>query len=121
MSFIRLRFSAAHDDVVAAVEAARVPVRGPSGRIYVLHDDGQVTQHPTPAQASFALTARPGSELLVWLVAGSAVATVVAREEAVVVCRFDLAGASDDERAAAAAAVDLLIDGLKDVDVDAQL
>jgi hypothetical protein len=121
MSFIRLRFRAEHDDVVGAVEAARLPVRGPSGRIYVLHDDGQVTQHPTAAQASFALSARPGSELLVWLVAGSAVATVVVREETRLVCRFDLAGASDDERAAAAAAVDVLLDGLADVELDAVL
>lgn len=121
MSFIRLRFTTAHDDVVVAVQEARLPLRGPSGRIYVLHDDGQVTQHPTAAQASYALTARPGSELLVWLVEGSAVATVVVREETRLVCRFDLHGASPEEQQAAAAAIDLLIDALPDVDVDAQL
>lgn len=124
MSFIRLRFSTAHDDVVVAVQEARLPIRGPSGRIYVLHDDGQVTQHPTAAQASYALTARTGSELLVWLVAGSAVATVIAREETRLVCHFDLAGASADEQQAAAAALRLVIDALPpsaEVDVDAQL
>ncbi len=121
MSFIRLRFTTSHEDVVVAVQEARLPLRGPSGRIYVLHEDGQVTQHPTAAQASFALTARPGAELLLWLVEGSAVATVVVREETRVVCHFDLKGASLEEQSAAAAAIDLLLDGLVDVDVDAQL
>ena len=130
MSFIRLRLrldddDVAADDLVAAVEAARLPLRGPSGRIYVLHDDGVVTQHPTAAQAWFALSKKPGSELLTWLVEGSAVATRLAREETWLVCHFDLEGAAAHEQHAAARAIDLLMiifeDEGRSVDVEASL
>lgn len=125
MSYIRLRFRAPSDDVVDAVERAGLPVRGPSGRIYVLHEDGTVTQHPTAAQATFALTGRAGSELLAWLVGDDAVAVTLAREETRLVCRFDLAGVDADSARTIAAAVDALLILLEanfdDVDVDAVL
>ena len=126
MSFIHLRFRTDHDDVVVAAERARLPLRGPSGRIYVLHKEGVVTQHPTTEQASFALTSLPGAELLMWLIEDSAVATVLAREETRLVVRFDLTGTAPDEQRAAALAVSALLAvfeaaGVVDVDVTATL
>ncbi len=126
MSFIRVSFTAQHErvvdgDLVGHAEHARLPVRGPSGRIYVLHADGSVTQHPTSPQASFALLARPGSELLLWLVPGAAVAAVLARHEARLMVRIDLEGASTDEQRAAAEAVDVLLVRLPDVELEAVL
>lgn len=108
-------------DIVGAAEACRLPVRGPSGRVYVLHADGLVTQHPTTPQASFALTARPGSELLLWLVEGAAAASVLTHEALRLVVRVDLAGATADEQAATARAVDALLVHLVDVDLEAVL
>ncbi len=95
-----------HNDVVAAVEGSGLPLRGPSGCIYLLHDDDTVTQHETTAQASVALV--ENTELLLWPTSGAAVAASLSTHDGVVVCDVDVRGASDEERRAAVAMIAVL-------------
>lgn len=123
MSFIRVSWRADvdDDDLVDAVAQAGFPVLGRAGFIYVLHTDGQVSQHGGTLSATEALKSTVGNELIVWLLHDSAVATTVRRLEQRVECVFGLQGAPEDEQQEAARAVNALIDGLVDVDIEARL
>jgi hypothetical protein len=109
------------DDLVDAVAQAGFPVQGRAGRIYVLHTDGQVTQHDGTRAATKALIDDVGSELIVWLLKGSAVATSVRRLETRVECVLSLEGAPQEEQDEAAQAVSALLDELVDVAIEATL
>jgi hypothetical protein len=125
VSFIRVSWrTPAHvdaDDLVDAVAQAGFPVIGRAGFLYVLHENGQVSQHGGTRPATEALVSGPGHELIVWLLKDSAVATRVRRLETRVECVFSLEGAPDDEQREAAEAVNALLDGLDDVEIDARL
>ena len=125
MSFIRISWRppdhVEDDDLVDAVAQAGFPVIGRAGFIYVLHTDGQVTQHGGTLQATEALNATTGNELIVWLLRDSAVATTVRKLEHRVECVFALHGAPEDEQREAAQAVNAFIDGLVDVELEARL
>lgn len=125
MSFIRISWRPPEhvedDDLVDAVAQAGFPVLGRAGFIYVLHTDGQVTQHGGTLSATEALSSTAGNELILWLLHDSAVATTVRRLEQRVECVLSLEGAPDDEQKEAARAVNALLDGLVDVQIEARL
>ncbi len=121
MSFIHVSFAAPDlDDVVAALQVCGFPVRGKAERFFVLHDNGHVSQWATTLDAHRALQI-PGSELLLWLLEEAAVAAVVVVEGARLRCRLGLAGAPRHEQQAAARAVERLLAGLAEVEVEAEL
>ena len=125
MSFIRISWCPpSHiedDDLVDAVAQAGFPVLGRAGFIYVLHADGQVTQHGGTLSATAALSSTKGNELIVWLLHESAVATSVRRLEQRIECMFSLHGAPQAEQDEAARAINALLDGLTDVQIEARL
>jgi hypothetical protein len=125
MGFIRFSWRAPDhveaSDLVDAVAQAGLPVLGRSGLLSVLHGDGRVTQHAGTRAATAALTREPGNELIVWLLQGSAVAATVRRLEERVECVLSLDGAPAEEQQEAARAVDALLDGLDDVQIEARL
>ncbi len=125
MSFIRISWlppeHVEDDDLVDAVAQAGFPVLGRAGFIYVLHTDGQVTQHGGTLAATDALSSTAGNELILWLLHDSAVAATVRRLEQRVECVLSLHGAPEDEQQEAARAVNALLDGLVDVQLEARL
>jgi hypothetical protein len=125
MSYVKLSWQPPEQvpdgDVVGAAVAAGLPVHGRGGRIFILHHDGVVTAHVQTHEASAVLAATAGNELLLWLLREAAVAATLRRLEKRVECVLSLEDSPPADQAEAARAIELLLDGLQDVAVDASL